>query len=61
MELVNLNRHFRHFNKALEFISQERHWFKEVLGDAYINYDVCLGELLELLKLRMKEFANERT
>ena len=61
MELAELNRHFRHYNKASEFINQERYWFKEILGDAFIKYDILLGELLKLVKIRMNSIVEDKT
>ena len=54
MNIEELRRHFRHYSRTVEFISQERHWFKEILGDAYIDYDYHLGQLLKLLLVRME-------
>ena len=54
MNLIQLGRHIRQYEETVDFMSRMRFWFKEVLGDAYVNYDIQLGELLKLLKIRME-------
>ena len=54
MNLVQLGRHIRQYEETVDFMSQKRFWFKEILGDAYVNFDIQLVEFLQLLKVRME-------
>lgn len=61
MELAELNRHFRHYATVHEFVNNECHWLREILGDAFINYEISLRELLKLLQIRMNSIVEDKT
>ena len=54
MILEQLGRHIRNYEETVDFLSLKRFWFKEILGDAYVDYDIHFGEFLKLLKIRME-------
>ena len=61
MELAELNRHFRHYDSVYRFVNDESHWMKEILGDAFINYEINLREMLKLIQIRMKSIVEDTT
>lgn len=61
MELANLNRHFRHYNTVNEFVNNESHWLKELLGDAFVNYEISLRQLLKLVQIRLNSIVEDKT